>query len=251
MDLDDFEPPAPGFFDLHADVLAALPPVRLAGGRVLGADARQSAALRRAAEYARSAQDLGYGPDDLPRADLSEEEGTVSSLAASAGFLEVEEGFFATPRGVAWPDVPDAEAVETWAAGMYGALAGNVTDRLQTELLDELLDQDPDDEDALPNFNDAFHGLVPALLVTLLRAPGGMPLCELRRAAAEHTGQLSWDTVATHQGDPLTPTLEPLVEYGVVVVEDDAVRLTPLGLHGTVFHIRNEGHTVGSSSAAG
>ncbi|NBE96748.1 hypothetical protein FE391_09925 [Nonomuraea sp. KC401] len=252
MDLDDFEPPAPGFFDLHADVLATLPPVRLAGLRELAAGARRSPGLRRAAEYARSAQDLGYDPDDLPPPDISEEEGKMFTLAADAGFLEVEEGFFATPRGVTWPDVSDAEAAETWAAGMYGVLVGNVTDQIPIEPLDdELLDQDPDGEDALPNFNDAFHDLVPALLVTLLRTPGGVPVSELRRAAAEHTGQISWDTVATHQGDPLASTLEPLAEYGVVVVEDDAVRLTPLGLHGTVFHIREEGHTVGFSNTAG
>lgn len=82
------------------------------------------------------------------------------------------------------------------------------------------------------------------MLVALLRTSGSVPVSELCRVAVEHTGQPSWDTVVTRQGDPLATILQFLAEYGVVVVENDAVRLTPLGLYGTVFHIRQEGHTV-------
>ncbi|TDC92196.1 hypothetical protein E1292_41920 [Nonomuraea deserti] len=182
---------------------------------------------------------VGYGPDGI-----SDEEAQVFWLAANVGFLEVEAGFFAKDLGCAWPDVPDAQAVEAWAEGVYGLLVENVTDQLEMDLLDELLDQDWEAEDALPNIHDAFHDLVPALLVALLRASGGVPASELRRTAAQYTGQPSWDTVVTRQGDPLATILQSLAGYGVVVAENDAVRLTPLGLYGTVFHIRKEGHTV-------
>ncbi|MEQ4721483.1 hypothetical protein [Nonomuraea sp. B19D2] len=243
MDLDEFDDD-PGLFDFDADELATLPPVRLADLRELAADARQSLSLTRAVEYARGAEQLGYDPDDLPPDDLSDEENRVFWLAANVGFLEVREGFFAKELAFAWPEVSDAQAVEMWAKGMYGVLVANVTDQLEMDLLDELLDQDPDAEDALPPFNDAFHKLVPVLLVALLRAPGSVPVSELRRVAVGRTGQWSWDMVEARQGDPLADTLQVLTEYGAAVVENDAVRLTPLGLYGTVFHMQQDGHAV-------
>ncbi|WP_156325623.1 hypothetical protein [Nonomuraea sp. SBT364] len=255
MNSDDMDQ-APGLFDWHADELAALPPVRLPGVRELAADARRSRALTSAAEYARGAEHLGYEPDDLPPSGLATEEYSVFWLAANVGFLEVVDGFFALEPAFAWPGVPDARAVEMWAEGMYGVIVENVTDQLQIDLLDELLDQDDDDEHALPNFNDAFHGLVPTLLVALLREPDGMPVSELRWAAVEKTGQPSWNAVVARQGDPLAPILRLLVDYGAAVVENSTghgtgnsgensmVRLTPLGLYGTVFHIRQDGLTV-------
>ncbi|MDP4511288.1 hypothetical protein [Nonomuraea turcica] len=241
MDLDEFDD-APGLFDFDADELATLPPVRFADLHELAADARQSPSLTRAAEYARGAEQLGYEPDDLP--PDNREENHVFWVAANVGFLEVEEGFFAKELAFAWPEVSDAQAVEMWAKGMYGVIVANITDQLEIDLLDELLDQDPDAEDALPPFNDAFHMLVPVLLVALLRAPGSVPVSELRRVAVGRTGQWSWDMVAARQGDPLAAILQVLTEYGTAVVENYAVRLTPLGLYGTVFHMQQDGHAV-------
>ncbi|WP_329412262.1 hypothetical protein OG563_07240 [Nocardia vinacea] len=197
-----------------------------------------------AAEYARGAEQLGYDPEDLPPDGLSDEEYCTFWLADTVGFLEVEKGFFARELAFAWPEVSDEQAVDMWVNGMVPMIWENVTDQLQIDLLDDLLDQDWDAEDALPNFHDAFHLLIPALLVALLRTSGSALVSDLRGVAVKHTGRASWDTVAARQGDPLATILELLAGYGAVVVENDAVRLTPLGLYGTVFQIRQEGCAV-------
>lgn len=147
----------------------------------------------------------------------------IWNLAIDLDFLqpEGEDTVSADPDTAEWPFEEDDDVLDAWLAGLHSIDYG---------------DPELDDEDA----TIALSGLTRALLVRVLLATGSKPLAELRteleEAVAEYDdqGPQAWAAAVAQYGDPLAPVLDWLAGYGMVEVEHDQVRLTPLGMEGVV-----------------
>ncbi len=147
----------------------------------------------------------------------------IWNLAIDLDFLQPEgEDTVSVDADTAeWPFEEDDDALDAWMAGLHSIDYG---------------DPELEDEEA----TIALSGLTRALLVRVLLATGSKPLAELRtelaEAAAEYDdlGAEAWAAATAQYGDPLNPVLDWLAGYGMVEVEHDQVRLTPLGMEGVV-----------------
>ncbi|MFI7534740.1 hypothetical protein [Streptosporangium sp. NPDC049376] len=147
----------------------------------------------------------------------------IWNLAIDLDFLqpEGEDTVSADPDTAEWPFEEDDDVLDAWLAGLHSIDYG---------------DPELDDEDA----TIALSGLTRALLVRVLLATGSKGLAELRaeleEAVAEYDdqGAQAWAAAVAQYGDPLAPVLDWLAGYGMVEVEHDQVRLTPLGMEGVV-----------------
>ncbi|GAA0853673.1 hypothetical protein ACFQVD_40410 [Streptosporangium amethystogenes subsp. fukuiense] len=152
----------------------------------------------------------------------------IWNLAIDLDFLQPEgEDTVSIDADTAeWPFEEDDDALDAWMAGLHSIDYGD------PELADE-------------EATIALSGLTRALLVRVLLATGSKPLAELRtelaEAAAEYDdlGAEAWAAATAQYGDPLNPVLDWLAGYGMVEVEHDQVRLTPLGMEGVV-HLVDE-----------
>ncbi|MBG0815390.1 hypothetical protein [Planomonospora sp. ID82291] len=249
---DDEEFEGLGDFEPFADRLAALPTIRLRPDAELAGAARRSVLLAKArdlavwvgterrvgeedlltdAEIAEALAVLGFPAPEAVDGRLAEAVPAlwnVWNLAIDLDFLqpEGEDTVSADPDAADWPFEEDDDVLDAWLAGLQSIDYG---------------DPELDDEDA----TIALSGLTRALLVRVLLATGSKPVDELRtelaEAAAEYDdlGAEAWDAAAAQYGDPLNPVLDWLSGYGMVEVEHDQVRLTPLGMEGLV-HLVDE-----------
>ncbi|GGK51085.1 hypothetical protein Ppa06_08410 [Planomonospora parontospora subsp. parontospora] len=241
-----------GDFEPFADRLAALPTIRLRPDAELAAAARRSVLIAKArdlavwvgterrvgeedlltdAEIAEALAVLGFPVPEAVEGRLADAVPAlwnVWNLAIDLDFLqpEGEDTVSVDPDTADWPFEEDDDVLDAWLAGLHSIDYG---------------DPELDDEDA----TIALSGLTRALLVRVLLATGSKSLDDLRtelaEAAAEYDdlGAEAWDAATTQYGDPLNPVLDWLSGYGMVEVEHDQVRLTPLGMEGLV-HLVDE-----------
>jgi hypothetical protein len=117
-----------------------------------------------------------------------------------------------------WPTGDDAEDVGTWTAAF--------TQTLPSVEIDAELAGEEDLE---------FDGLGSLVLPMFLTRSAGVPLADLRLMAEEIATEdleddAPWHAWLAAHGDPVDVLLARLTDHGAVTVEDDVVRLTPLGL---------------------
>nr|WP_221473553.1 hypothetical protein [Planomonospora venezuelensis] len=243
-----------GDFEPFADDLAALPTIRLRPDSELAVAARRTVLIGKArdlavwvgeerrvgeenlltdAEIAEALAVLGFpapsGADGGPSADSVPALWNVWNLAIDLDFLQAEgEDTVSVDADAAeWPFEDDDDVLDAWLTGLHSVDYG---------------DPELDDEEA----TIALSGLTRALLVRVLLASGSKPLAELRtelaEAAAEYDdlGAEAWATATRRYGDPLNPVLDWLAGYGMVEVEHEQVRLTPLGMEGVVHMVDDE-----------
>ncbi|MCG5214463.1 hypothetical protein [Streptosporangium sp. KLBMP 9127] len=236
-----------GDFEAFADELAALPTIRLRPDSELAAAAR-------AVPLVATARDLSVwvgGERTVGEESLLSDEEIRQALAATglpeppAAEPSLSQAVpalwniwnlavdleFLTPVGddtvsvdddtAAWPFDDDEDVLDAWMLGLHSIDYG---------------DPELDDDE----FTLALSGLTRALLVRLLVAGGSRSLpglrTELEEAVAEFDdlGADAWAAATEQHGDPLTPTIDWLAGYGMLAVEGDDVRLTPLGVEGVV-----------------
>ncbi|ACZ90675.1 hypothetical protein [Streptosporangium roseum] len=244
---DEEEDEGLGDFEPFADELAELPTIRLRPDAELAAATRQATLISKArdlavwvgserrvgetslltdAEITEALAALGLpapAPGGKPLADSVPALWNIWNLAIDLDFLqpEGEDTVSADADTADWPFEEDDDALDVWMAGLHSIDYG---------------DPELEDEDA----TIALSGLTRALLVRVLLATGSKPLAELRtelaEAAAEYDerGAEAWAAATAQYGDPLNPVLDWLAGYGMVEVEHDQVRLTPLGMEGVV-----------------
>ncbi|MEV7012743.1 hypothetical protein [Streptosporangium sp. NPDC051022] len=251
-DEDEEEADGLGDFEPFADELSELPTIRLRPDAELAAAARDVRLITKArdlamwvgserrvgettlltdAEITEALAALGLpAPDrgDKPLADSVPALWNIWNLAIDLDFLqpEGEDTVSADADTAEWPFEEDDDVLDAWLAGLHSIDYG---------------DPELDDEDA----TIALSGLTRALLVRILLATGSKSLTDLRTELAEavaeydEQGAEAWAEAAGQYGDPLTPVLDWLAGYGMVEVEHDQVRLTPLGMEGVV-HLADE-----------
>ncbi|WP_031158579.1 hypothetical protein [Streptosporangium roseum] len=244
---DDEEDEGLGDFEPFADELAELPTIRLRPDAELAAATREASLITKArdlavwvgserrvgetslltdAEITEALAALGLpapAPGGKALADSVPALWNIWNLAIDLDFLqpEGEDTVSADADTADWPFEEDDDALDVWMAGLHSIDYG---------------DPELEDEEA----TIALSGLTRALLVRVLLATGSKPLAELRtelaEAAAEYDerGAEAWAAATAQYGDPLTPVLDWLAGYGMVEVEHDQVRLTPLGMEGVV-----------------
>ncbi|GIH92441.1 hypothetical protein ACFFMN_04205 [Planobispora siamensis] len=252
-DEDDEQVEGLGDFEPFADELAALPTIRLRPDSELAAAARASVLIGKArdlavwvgtarrvgeenlltdAEIAEAVAALGFPPpaaDGGPLADSVPALWNVWNLAIDLDFLqpEGEDTVSADPDAAEWPFDDDDDVLDAWLTGLHSIDYG---------------DPELDDEEA----TIALSGLTRALLLRVLLAGGSKSLTDLRselaEAAAEYDdlGAEAWAAATKRYGDPLNPVLDWLCGYGMVEVEHEHVRLTPLGTEGLVHLVDEE-----------
>ncbi|MBB2913856.1 hypothetical protein FHS43_005165 [Streptosporangium becharense] len=248
-DEDDYDEEAVeglGDFEPFADRLAELPTIRLRPDSELAEAARKTLLIAKArdlavwvgterrvgettlltdAEIAEALGVLGIAaPEDgTPAADSVPALWNIWNLAIDLDFLqpEGEDTVSVDADAAEWPFDEDDDVLDAWLTGLQSVDYG---------------DPELDDEDA----TIALSGLSRALLVRVLLAMGSKPLAELRTELAEAAAEYddlaaeAWAAATARYGDPLTPVLDWLTGYGMVEVEHDQVRLTPLGMEGVV-----------------
>ncbi|MFJ2031917.1 hypothetical protein [Streptosporangium sp. NPDC087985] len=244
---DEEESEGLGDFEPFADELAELPTIRLRPDAELAMATRKAALITKArdlalwvgserrvgetslltdAEIIEALAALGLPAPEgsgKPLADSVPALWNIWNLAIDLDFLqpEGEDTVSADVDTADWPFEEDDDALDVWMAGLHSVDYG---------------DPELEDEDA----TIALSGLTRALLVRVLLATGSKPLAELRtelaEAAAEYDdqGADAWAAAVAQYGDPLAPVLDWLAGYGMVEVEHDQVRLTPLGMEGVV-----------------
>ncbi|MGW3366061.1 hypothetical protein ACWDOR_24330 [Streptosporangium canum] len=244
---DDEEDEGLGDFEPFADELAELPTIRLRPDAELAAATREATLITKARDlavwvgYERRVGETSLLTDaeitealaalGLPAptaagkalADSVPALWNIWNLAIDLDFLqpEGEDTVSADADTADWPFEEDDDALDVWMAGLHSIDYG---------------DPELEDEEA----TIALSGLTRALLVRVLLATGSKPLAELRaelaEAAAEYDerGAEAWAAATAQYGDPLNPVLDWLAGYGMVEVEHDQVRLTPLGMEGVV-----------------
>ncbi|MGV9778547.1 hypothetical protein [Streptosporangium sp. NPDC003464] len=244
---DEEEDEGLGDFEPFADELAELPTIRLRPDAELAAATRAAPLIAKArdlavwvgserrvgetslltdAEITEALAALGLPAPkggDRSLADSVPALWNIWNLAIDLDFLqpEGEDTVSADADTADWPFEEDDDALDVWMAGLHSIDYG---------------DPELEDEDA----TIALSGLTRALLVRVLLATGSKPLAELRtelaEAAAEYDeqGAEAWAAATAQYGDPLSPVLDWLAGYGMVEVEHDQVRLTPLGMEGVV-----------------
>ncbi|MET8338821.1 hypothetical protein ABZV14_24520 [Streptosporangium canum] len=244
---DDEEDEGLGDFEPFADELAELPTIRLRPDAELAAATREATLITKArdlavwvgserrvgetslltdAEITEALAALGLpapAPGGKALADSVPALWNIWNLAIDLDFLqpEGEDTVSADADTADWPFEEDDDALDVWMAGLHSIDYG---------------DPELEDEEA----TIALSGLTRALLVRVLLATGSKPLAELRtelaEAAAEYDerGAEAWAAATAQYGDPLNPVLDWLAGYGMVEVEHDQVRLTPLGMEGVV-----------------
>ncbi|MBB5774241.1 hypothetical protein [Nonomuraea jabiensis] len=233
-DLGDFEP--------FADDLAELDTIRLRPDSELAAAARQAPLVTKARDLAlwvgsgrRVGEDTlltdaeveeALAAVGLPRPDTG---GPVAeavpqlwniwNLAVDLEFLQPGEGNTVAVQDDTseWPFDDDEDVLDAWMLGLHSVDYGD------PELSDEDLTM-------------ALAGLTRGLLVRLLLAGGSRDLDDLAQDLAESAADLdelgsdAWEAA----GDPLAPAIDWLVGYGMVEVDGNTLRLTPLGTEGVV-----------------
>ncbi|WP_326644005.1 hypothetical protein OG884_08950 [Streptosporangium sp. NBC_01755] len=244
---DEEESEGLGDFEPFADELSELPTIRLRPDSELAAATRRAPLISKArdlavwvgserrvgetsllddAEITEALAALGLPvPEkgDKSLADSVPALWNIWNLAIDLDFLQPEgEDTVSVDADTAeWPFEEDDDALDAWMAGLHSIDYG---------------DPELEDEEA----TIALSGLTRALLVRVLLATGSKPLAELRtelaEAAAEYDdlGTEAWAAATAQYGDPLNPVLDWLAGYGMVEVEHDQVRLTPLGMEGVV-----------------
>ncbi|MFI7609833.1 hypothetical protein E1286_43785 [Nonomuraea terrae] len=236
-DLGDFEP--------FADQLAALDTIRLRPDAELAEAARRAPLIAMARDLA-----VWVGPgrrvgEETLLTDAEVEEALVASglprpetdgpvseavpqlwniwnLAVDLEFLEPGEGSTVGVQDdtAEWPFDDDEDVLDAWMLGLHSVDYG---------------DPELDDED----LTMALTGLTRGLLARLLLAGGSRERDELARELSEAAAELdelgsdAWEAA----GDPLAPAIDWLIGYGMVEVDGDTVRLTPLGTEGVVHLI--------------
>lgn len=244
---DDEESEGLGDFEPFADELAELPTIRLRPDAELAVATRRAPLIAKArdlaiwvgserqvgeaslltdAEILQALAALGLpAPEDSgkPLSDSVPALWNIWNLAIDLDFLqpEGEDTVSADADTADWPFDEDDDALDVWMAGLHSVDYG---------------DPELEDEDA----TIALSGLTRALLVRVLLATGSKALDELRTELAEavaeydEQGADAWAAATAQYGDPLAPVLDWLAGYGMVEVEHDQVRLTPLGMEGVV-----------------
>ncbi|MDA0636603.1 hypothetical protein OUY22_24580 [Nonomuraea sp. MCN248] len=241
-DEDDEEAGDLGDLEPFAEALAALPTIRLRPDTELAAAAREVPLIAQARDLALwvgSGRRMG---DDTLLSDAEIEEAlaavglprpdtqgplaesvphlwNVWNLAVDLEFLEPGEGNTVAVQDDTseWPFDDDEDVLDAWMLGLHSVDYG---------------DPEPADDDLAM----ALAGLTRNLLVRLLLAGGSRELPELREELAgavadnDELGGDAWEAT----GDPLASVLTWLTGYGMVEVDGDTVRLTPLGTEGVV-----------------
>ncbi|MFF4623926.1 hypothetical protein [Nonomuraea jabiensis] len=233
-DLGDFEP--------FADDLAELDTIRLRPDSELAAAARQAPLVTKArdlalwvgsgrrvgedtlltdaeVEEALAAVGLPRPDTDGPVAEAVPQLWNIWNLAVDLEFLQPGEGNTVAVQDDTseWPFDDDEDVLDAWMLGLHSVDYGD------PELSDEDLTM-------------ALAGLTRGLLVRLLLAGGSRDLDELAQDLAESAADLdelgsdAWEAA----GDPLAPAIDWLVGYGMVEVDGNTLRLTPLGTEGVV-----------------
>ncbi|MGI5273889.1 hypothetical protein ACQEUU_32455 [Nonomuraea sp. CA-218870] len=241
-DEDDEEAGDLGDLEPFAEALAALPTIRLRPDTELAAAAREVPLIAQArdlalwvgsgrrmgddtllsdAEIEEALAAVGLPRPDTqgPLAEVVPQLWNVWNLAVDLEFLEPGEGNTVAVQDDTseWPFDDDEDVLDAWMLGLHSVDYG---------------DPEPADDDLAM----ALAGLTRNLLVRLLLAGGSRELPELReelaRAVADNDelGGDAWEAT----GDPLAPVLDWLTGYGMVEVDGDTVRLTPLGTEGVV-----------------
>ncbi|MEV8633463.1 hypothetical protein AB0395_17570 [Streptosporangium sp. NPDC051023] len=236
-----------GDFEPFADELAELSTIRLRPDSELASAARQVRLITKARDLAvwvgserqvgetslltdsEITEALGALGLPVPKTDGKSLADSVPALwniwnlAIDLDFLqpEGEDTVSADADTAEWPFEEDDDVLDAWLAGLHSIDYG---------------DPELEDEDA----TIALSGLTRALLVRVLLATGSKALADLRTELAEavseydEQGAEAWAAAVAQYGDPLTPVLDWLAGYGMVEVEHDQVRLTPLGMEGVV-----------------
>ena len=236
LDLDDLDDFADGE-DL-AELLGLperLPALRVPPIAELAAVARESGLLRRVGELtawvgerrevtedgdlteadaAEAAELLGVGPAELL---LCWEVALATDLVVVSGDGGGDGGE-ADANPDLWPTGDDAEDVGTWTAAF--------TQTLPSLEIDAELAGEVDLE---------LGGFGSLVLPMFLTRSAGVPLADLRAMAAEIATEhveddAAWDAWLAAHDDPVTVLLDRLTDHGALTVDDDVVRLTPLGL---------------------
>ncbi|WP_431933132.1 hypothetical protein [Nonomuraea jabiensis] len=233
-DLGDFEP--------FADDLAELDTIRLRPDSELAAAARQAPLVTKArdlalwvgsgrrvgedtlltdteVEEALAAVGLPRPVTDGPVAEAVPQLWNIWNLAVDLEFLQPGEGNTVAVQDDTseWPFDDDEDVLDAWMLGLHSVDYGD------PELSDEDLTM-------------ALAGLTRGLLVRLLLAGGSRDLDDLAQDLAESAADLdelgadAWEAA----GDPLAPAIDWLVGYGMVEVDGNTLRLTPLGTEGVV-----------------
>ncbi|MEV4578151.1 hypothetical protein AB0K16_33385 [Nonomuraea jabiensis] len=233
-DLGDFEP--------FADDLAELDTIRLRPDSELAAAARQAPLVTKArdlalwvgsgrrvgedtlltdaeVEEALAAVGLPRPDTDGPVAEAVPQLWNIWNLAVDLEFLQPGEGNTVAVQDDTseWPFDDDEDVLDAWMLGLHSVDYGD------PELSDEDLTM-------------ALAGLTRGLLVRLLLAGGSRDLDDLAQDLAESAADLdelgsdAWEAA----GDPLAPAIDWLVGYGMVEVDGNTLRLTPLGTEGVV-----------------
>ncbi|GAA2214920.1 hypothetical protein GCM10009850_103870 [Nonomuraea monospora] len=236
-DLGDFEP--------FADELAELDTIRLRPDTELAEAARQAPLVAKArdlavwvgsgrkvgedtlltdaeVEEALAAVGLPRPETDGPVAEAVPQLWNIWNLAVDLEFLEPgEAGTVAVQDDTAeWPFDEDEDVLDAWMLGLHSVDYG-----------------DPELED--DDLTMALAGLTRGLLVRLLLAGGSRERADLARELSEAAADLdelgsdAWEAA----GDPLAPAIDWLTGYGMVELDGDTVRLTPLGTEGVVHLI--------------
>ncbi|GLX02601.1 hypothetical protein [Microtetraspora sp. NBRC 16547] len=231
-EFEDDEDESLGDFEPFADEIADLPTIRMRPDSELAAAARGVTLIAQARDLAAwVGSGRKVGEDTL----LTEEE--VKEAVRTVGLsdaqtlwnlwnLAIDLEFIAPddddtvsvdPDTAAWPFEDDDDVLDAWLLGLHSVDYG---------------DPELDDDD----LTLALSGLTRALLIRVLVNGGSRSVGELREELTEAVSEyddLGADAWAA-AGDPLAPVLAWLTGYGMVTVEDDEVRLTPLGTEGVV-----------------
>ncbi|MFF4775140.1 hypothetical protein [Microtetraspora fusca] len=234
-EFEDDEDESLGDFEPFADEIADLPTIRLRPDSELAAAARGVTLIAQARDLALW---VGSGRKVGEETLLTEEE--VKEAVRSVGLsdaqtlwnlwnLAIDLEFLAPDDDdtvsvdadtAAWPFEDDDDVLDAWLLGLHSVDYG---------------DPELDDDD----LTLALSGLTRALLVRVLVNGGSRSVGELREELAEAVTEyddLGPDAWAA-AGDPLAPVLTWLTGYGMVTVEGDEVRLTPLGVEGVVHMV--------------
>ncbi|WP_245966283.1 hypothetical protein [Sphaerisporangium album] len=240
-DLDEEEVEGLGDFEPFADELAELPTIRLRPDAEL-ADAARAVPListaRDLAVWVGTARTVGEEtllsddeirealavvglpvPAERPLAQAVPALWNLWNLAVDLEFLtpDGEDTVSVDEDTPAWPFENDEDVLDAWMLGLHSVDYG---------------DPELDDDD----LTLALSGLTRALLVRLLLAGGERPLGELAEELSEAAAEFD-DLGATawaEAGDPLASVVEWLTGYGMITVDGERLRLTPLGTEGVV-----------------
>ncbi|MEV0827396.1 hypothetical protein [Nonomuraea rubra] len=234
-----------GDFELFADELAELDTIRLRPDSELAEAARRAPLIAKArdlavwvgsgrkvgedtlltdaeVEEALTAVGLPRPETEGPIAEAVPQLWNIWNLAVDLEFLEPgEAGTVAVQDDTAeWPFDDDEDVLDAWMLGLHSVDYG-----------------DPELED--DDLTMALAGLTRGMLIRLLLAGGSRERADLARDLSEAASDLdelgsdAWEAA----GDPLAPAIDWLIGYGMVELDGDTVRLTPLGTEGVVHLI--------------